>query len=67
MLFCPVFLPLCSISGNRLQKSHSLRKEWDRIFQQKNVNAQTPDFVQEKAGQNINALQVVESLSVGVL
>ena len=70
MLFCPVFLPLYFIGGNRLRnykKSHSLRKEWDRIFQQKNVNAQPPDFVQEKAGQNINALQVVESLSVGVL
>ena len=70
MLFCPVFLPLYFIGGNRLRnykKSHSLRKEWDRIFQQKNVNAQPPDFVQAKAGQNINALQVVESLSVGVL
>ena len=50
------------MSRQSYKKSHSLRKEWEYIFQ-KNHLAQPPDFVQEKAGQNINALQAVESLS----
>ena len=48
--FCVRFPERLNILQN-YKKSHSLRKEWDRIFQQKNVNAQTPDFVQENAGQ----------------
>jgi len=48
--FCVRFPERLNILQN-YKKSHSLRKEWDRIFQQKNVNAQTLDFVQEKAGQ----------------
>jgi hypothetical protein len=54
-------------SSAKLQKIPLFKKRMGQIFSTKNVNAQTPDFVQENAGQNIIALQVVESFSVGVL
>ena len=40
------------MSRQSYKKSHSSRKEWEDIFK-KNHLAQTLDFVQEKAGQNI--------------
>ena len=47
----------------KVTKNPTLQEKNGKIFFKKNHLAQTLDFVQEKAGQNIIALQIVESLS----
>ena len=45
----------------KVTKNPTLQEKNGKIFFKKNHLAQTLDFVQEKAGQNIIALQAVES------